>query len=96
MFCPFGQPHILVMFGRRVYSSGSFGLRVANYIAIIPQYDFALWAAMILILHSLPEEQKEAVKNLGMKSHILARLSLRAACESSDSRTRTMVTGVVS
>ncbi|XP_029768569.1 uncharacterized protein LOC115271282 [Terrapene carolina triunguis] len=84
----------LDLFGRKLYSSSSFQLRVANHQALLGRYDFNLWGSMPKFTDSLQEHDRKEYKALVEEGTASARVALQAASDAADMAARTMTSAV--
>ncbi|XP_065410464.1 uncharacterized protein LOC135973045 [Chrysemys picta bellii] len=82
----------LDLFGRKLYSSSSFHLRVAYHQALLGRYDFNLWDSKFT--DSLQERDRKEHKALVEEGIAAARASLQAASDAVDRAARTMASAV--
>ncbi|EMP30675.1 hypothetical protein UY3_12192 [Chelonia mydas] len=68
-------------FRRKVYSSSSFQLRVANHQALLGRYEFNLWGSLPKFEDSLQEHDRKEFKVLVEEGAAAARPSLQAASD---------------
>ncbi|EMP30069.1 SET domain-containing protein 5, partial [Chelonia mydas] len=80
-------------FGRKVYSSSSFQLRVANHQALLGHYEFKLWESLPTFEDSFRECDKE-FKALVEERAAAARASLQAASDAADTAAWSMASVV--
>ncbi|EMP37500.1 hypothetical protein UY3_05313 [Chelonia mydas] len=80
-------------FGRKVYLSSSFQLRVANCQALLDSYEFNLWESLSKFEDSLRERDKE-FKVFMEEGAAAARASLQAASDAADTAARSMASAV--
>ncbi|EMP35619.1 Protein transport protein Sec61 subunit alpha isoform 1 [Chelonia mydas] len=71
-------------FGRKIYSSSSFQLQVANYQALLGRYEFSLWSSLPKFEDSLQEYDRKEFKALVEEGTAAARATLQAASDVAD------------
>ncbi|EMP29925.1 hypothetical protein UY3_12917 [Chelonia mydas] len=70
--------------GRKIYSSSSFQLLVANHQALLGRYEFSLWGSLPKFEDSLQERNRKEFKALGEEGAAAARASLQAALDAAE------------
>ncbi|EMP39916.1 hypothetical protein UY3_02868 [Chelonia mydas] len=81
-------------FRRKVYSSSSFQLRVANHQALLGWYEFNLWGSLHKSEDSLQECDRKEFKALVEEGAAAARASLQAASDAADTAAQSMASAV--
>lgn len=84
----------LDLFGRKVYSSASLQLRVANHQALLGRYDFNVWQSVAKFADSLPEDSKQEFLFILDEGRNVARSSLQATSDLADLAARSIATAV--
>lgn len=71
-------------FGRKIYSSASFQLRVANHQALLSRYGFSLWESLPKFEPLLPDKDRKDFKALVEEGSAAAKAALQAAADAAD------------
>ncbi|KAM7163698.1 uncharacterized protein RBU57_007879 isoform 2-T2 [Macrochelys suwanniensis] len=81
-------------FGRKLYSSSSFQLRVANHQALLSRYNFNLWGSLQKFEPFLPERERKEFKALVEEQAAAAKVALQAASDAADTAARSIASAV--
>ncbi|EMP38458.1 hypothetical protein UY3_04330 [Chelonia mydas] len=81
-------------FGRKVYSSASFQLRVANHQALLSRYDFNLWESLPKFEALLLEQERKDFKALVEEGAAVTKATLQAASNAADTAACSMASAI--
>ncbi|EMP25878.1 hypothetical protein UY3_17051 [Chelonia mydas] len=82
------------MFGRKIYSSSSLQLQVANHQAMLGLYDFNMLRSMAKFGDFLPEDPKKGFYVILEEGKAVVKAALQAASDTADSAARTMASAI--
>ncbi|XP_034638878.1 uncharacterized protein LOC117883577 [Trachemys scripta elegans] len=81
-------------FGRKVYSSASFQLRVANHQALLSRYDFNLWGPLPKFEPSVHEQARKEFRALVEEGAAATKAALQVASDAADMAARSMAAAI--
>ncbi|XP_050790226.1 uncharacterized protein LOC127040291 [Gopherus flavomarginatus] len=81
-------------FGRKVYSSVSFQLRVANHQALLSHYDLNLWRSLLKFEPLLPERDKKQFKALVEEEAEAMKAAFQASLDAADTAARSTASAI--
>ncbi|EMP36603.1 hypothetical protein UY3_06226 [Chelonia mydas] len=85
----------LDLFGWKVYLSATLLLRVANYSALLANYDYYNYSKIQELVEDLPEHKRPQLNAIINESQLIARTVLQASMDVADTAARTSATAVV-
>lgn len=85
----------LDLFGRKVYSSATLSLWMANYAVLLANHSFDNYAKLVPLLEHLPEGKREVLKAVVQEGYTASRTALHIALDMVDTAARTTATSVV-
>nr|XP_014430505.1 uncharacterized protein LOC102452183 [Pelodiscus sinensis] len=85
----------LDLLGRKVYSSATATLRMANYSAHLANHDFDNYSKLVPLIQHLPHSQREVLKAIVQEGYTVARNALQISLDIADSASRTTATSIV-
>lgn len=83
------------LFGRKVYSSSTLPVRVANYTALLAKYDHSNYGKCIGFINEILEEKRQQFKSLVSEGQMIVRTALQASLDSADTVARSTATAVI-
>lgn len=81
--------------GRRLFSSTSLSVRIANYQAMMGAYQAHLWDKLEPLLDSIPEDHRAQARSLFDEGTLLASQQIRSSSHAMDAASRGLATAVV-
>ncbi|XP_075776479.1 uncharacterized protein LOC102450114 [Pelodiscus sinensis] len=85
----------LDLLGRKVYSSATITLRMANYDALLSNHNFDIYTKLVSLLEHLPENKREILKLVVQEGYTASGTVLQIALDIADTAARTTTTSVV-
>lgn len=85
----------LDLLGRKVYSPSTLQLRVANYAALLSNYDCNIHEKISEFIKDIPGNKKEQFKSLINEGQLIARMALQASLDVANTTARTTAMVVV-
>ncbi|XP_075761048.1 uncharacterized protein LOC112544163 [Pelodiscus sinensis] len=85
----------LDLFGRKVYSSATLTLRMANYSALLANHNFDNYAKLVPLLQHLPEAKRDILKAVIQEGYAASEMALHIALDTADAAARMTATSVV-
>ncbi|EMP23888.1 hypothetical protein UY3_19062 [Chelonia mydas] len=85
----------LDLFGCKVYSSATVLLRVANYSALLANYDYSNYSKLQKLVEDLPKHKRPQLSAVVNEGQIIACTALQASMDVADTAARTVATAVV-
>ncbi|XP_075788149.1 uncharacterized protein LOC106732414 isoform X2 [Pelodiscus sinensis] len=85
----------LELFGRKVYSSATLALRMANYSALLANHSFDYYAKFVPLLEHLPDTKREILKAVVQEGYTSSRTALHIALDDADTAAHITGTSIV-
>ncbi|XP_075775727.1 integrator complex assembly factor WDR73 isoform X1 [Pelodiscus sinensis] len=85
----------LDLFGRKLYSSSTLLLRIANYAALLSNHNFDNYTKLTSLMEHLPDSKRSILKSIVQEGYASSRTALQIALDIADTAARAIATSVV-
>lgn len=80
--------------GKKIFSSATLGMRIANYQAVMAHYHYHLWNKPTSFINNLLDDQRKLANAILMEGQNVAKHEHRTAFDASDTSARAIALGM--